>query len=122
MIYPNCNHGHNILNEYREGFIIINTFKIKKIMASSRRSFLRNAVTCTASAAVLPVFTREETTPKPRIKLSISSYSYWHFKEKKFPLEAVIDEAAKLGVEGIDILHRQMDSEDKVYKIGRAHV
>jgi sugar phosphate isomerase/epimerase len=27
----------------------------------------------------------------------------------------VIDEAAKLGVEGIDILHRQMDSEDKAY-------
>jgi len=53
--------------------------------------------------------------PKPRIKLSISSYSYWHFKEKKFPIEAVIDEAAKLGVEGIDILHRQMESEDKNY-------
>ena len=56
-----------------------------------------------------------EPKPKPRIKLSISSYSYWHFKEKKFPIESVIDEAAKLGVEGIDILHRQMQSEDKNY-------
>ncbi|MGZ8518095.1 MAG: sugar phosphate isomerase/epimerase family protein [Chitinophagaceae bacterium] len=84
-------------------------------MAHSRRAFFRNAVACTASAAVLPVFGREEAGSAPRMKLSISSYSYWHFKEKKFPIEAVIDEAAKLGVEGIDILHRQMESEDKAY-------
>jgi L-ribulose-5-phosphate 3-epimerase len=50
-----------------------------------------------------------------RIKLSISSYSYWHFKGDKFPIEKVIDEAAKIGVEGIDILHRQMDGEDNSY-------
>src|SRR5690606_8023410 len=53
--------------------------------------------------------------PAGRIKLSISSYSYWHFTEKKFPIEKVIDEAARIGVEGIDILHRQMASEDNAY-------
>lgn len=85
-------------------------------MTHSRRSFIRNAVASTASVAVLPVPDGEKTRPpKPRMKLSISSYSYWHFKEKKFPIESVIDEAAKLGVEGIDILHRQMDSEDNAY-------
>ncbi len=86
-------------------------------MPGSRRSFLRNSLTYTASAAVLPLLplAEKERTDKPRIKLSISSYSYWHFKEKKFPIEAVIDEAAKLGVEGIDILHRQMESEEKSY-------
>lgn len=86
-------------------------------MPASRRSFLRNSLAYTASAAVLPLLPLpgKEITDKPRIKLSISSYSYWHFKEKKFPIEAVIDEAAKLGVEGIDILHRQMESEDKSY-------
>src|SRR5690606_13600846 len=50
-----------------------------------------------------------------RIKLSISSYSYWHFTENKFPIGKVIDEAARIGVEGIDILHRQMESEDNAY-------
>ena len=84
-------------------------------MATSRRTFIRNAVATTASAAVLPVFAKEPGVTRPRMKLSISSYSYWHFKEKKFPLETVIDEAAKLGVEGIDILHRQMENEDKAY-------
>jgi L-ribulose-5-phosphate 3-epimerase len=52
---------------------------------------------------------------QPSIKLSVSSYSYWHFKGDKFPIEKVIDEAASLGLEGIDVLHRQMESEDNAY-------
>jgi L-ribulose-5-phosphate 3-epimerase len=49
---------------------------------------------------------------KKRIKLAVSTYSYWHFEEKKFPIEGVIDRAAELGVEGVDILHRQMDLKE----------
>jgi sugar phosphate isomerase/epimerase len=65
---------------------------------------------------VLPNFIVADASQlKPRIKLSISSYSYWHFKEEKFPIEKVIDEAAKIGVEGVDILHRQMESEENKY-------
>ncbi len=52
---------------------------------------------------------------QPSIKLSVSSYSYWHFKGDKFPIEKVIDDAASLGLEGIDVLHRQMESEDNAY-------
>jgi sugar phosphate isomerase/epimerase len=51
----------------------------------------------------------------PSIKLSVSSYSYWHFKGDKFTIEKVIDEAASLVLEGIDVLHRQMESEDNAY-------
>ncbi|MEK9861835.1 MAG: sugar phosphate isomerase/epimerase, partial [Verrucomicrobiota bacterium] len=50
-----------------------------------------------------------------RIKLGIASYSYWHFRDPKISIEQVIDESAALGVEGIDILHRQMDSEEIPY-------
>lgn len=85
-------------------------------MNNSRRSFIKNTVAGSVGATVLPAFTKDETIPlKPRTKLSISSYSYWHFKGEKFPIEKVIDEAAKLGVEGIDILHVQMQSEDNKY-------
>jgi len=85
-------------------------------MKNSRRAFIQTGLTGSVAAAILPGFTIQGMVePKPRIKLSISSYSYWHFKEKKFPIETVIDEAAKLGVEGIDILHRQMEGEDKNY-------
>ena len=82
----------------------------------SRRSFLKNSLACAAVPALIPGLSMAGIPlPKPRIKLSISSYSYWHFKEVKFPIEKVIDEAAKTGVEGIDILHRQMESEDNAY-------
>jgi len=85
-------------------------------MDNSRRSFIKKSVAGSMAATVLPKVTTEEAIPlKPRIKLSISSYSYWHFKGDKFPIEKVIDEAAKLGVEGIDILHVQMESEDNKY-------
>jgi L-ribulose-5-phosphate 3-epimerase len=85
-------------------------------MNNTRRSFIKTSLAGSMAATVLPGFTKEETIPlKPRIKLSISSYSYWHFKGEKFPIEKVIDEAAKLGVEGIDILHVQMENEDNKY-------
>src|SRR5882762_3702361 len=94
-------------------------------MNTSRRSFLIKlpiALGMGAGALVVPGLVRAEsppmprgTPPIPRIKLSISSYSYWHFKKDKFQIEKVIDEAARLGVEGIDILHRQMESEDNAY-------
>ena len=56
-----------------------------------------------------------EQTPrfKKRIKLGISTYSYWHFEEKKFPIETVIERAAEFGVEGVDVLHRQMEISEK---------
>ena len=86
-------------------------------METTRRNFLKSS-----SAALLPAI---NTTNEPyfgsnlktpnKIKLSISSYSYWHFKKDKYSIFKVIDEAAKLGVEGIDILHRQMESEDNAY-------
>jgi L-ribulose-5-phosphate 3-epimerase len=48
-----------------------------------------------------------------RLKLGISSYSYWHFRTARVPIETVIEKAAALGVEGVDILHRQMDIPER---------
>ena len=81
-----------------------------------RRDFFKTA-TLGSAAFALPI-KAENTAPKPlnpRIKLSVSSYSYWHFKGDKYPIENVIDEAAKMGLDGIDILHRQMAGEDNAY-------
>ncbi len=87
-------------------------------MQSTRRSFLKNAALGSA-AACAPAFAQASpqlvSPPAGKIKLSVSSYSYWHFKGEKFPIEKVIDEAAKLGLEGIDVLHRQMAGEDNAY-------
>ncbi len=48
-------------------------------------------------------------------KLGISTYSYWHFLDKTVPIEMVIDEASSMGVGAVDVLHRQMESEDPAY-------
>lgn len=48
-------------------------------------------------------------------RLGISSYSYWHFRGPKFPIETVIERAADLGVQGVEVLHRQMESEEGAY-------
>ena len=80
----------------------------------SRRGFL--ALSVPASAAV--ALRAAEAPPVParpapaRTKLGISSYSYWHFKPQKVAIETVIEKTARLGVEGVDILHRQMDIEE----------
>lgn len=50
-----------------------------------------------------------------RVKLGIATYSYWHFRPPKVAIETVIEKAAQLGVEGVDVLHQQMDSEDRAY-------
>jgi L-ribulose-5-phosphate 3-epimerase len=84
-------------------------------MTNSRRKFI--GTLAATGVGVIAAGAPAPGAPKPsaRMKLSVSSYSYWHFKGDKFPIERVIDEAAKIGVEGIDILHRQMDGEDNSY-------
>ena len=80
-----------------------------------RRDFLKNAGLGSAAIVLPKTNIQADTNLKPRIKLSVSSYSYWHFKGDKFPIEKVIDDAARMGLDGIDILHRQMEGEDHAY-------
>ena len=49
------------------------------------------------------------------ISLGVSTYSYWHFKGEPTPIESCMDHAASLGVAGVEILHRQMASEEPDY-------
>jgi sugar phosphate isomerase/epimerase len=80
-----------------------------------RRDFLKNAGLGSAAIVLPKNDIQTKISLKPRIKLSVSSYSYWHFKGDKFPIEKVIDDAARMGLDGIDILHRQMEGEDNAY-------
>jgi sugar phosphate isomerase/epimerase len=84
-------------------------------MNLSRRAFLCAATSSPVSA----VLGAESASGRPRakhrqpVKLGISTYSYWHFRPPKVSIETVIEKAAEIGVEGVDILHRQMDIEEK---------
>ncbi|NLY00319.1 MAG: sugar phosphate isomerase/epimerase [Rhodopirellula sp.] len=80
----------------------------------SRRSFLADAVTTATAAALtgsVPFVAAGDSMVRP--KLAIASYSYWHFRHPKVPIETVMDKAAAIGVGAVDILHRQMDIEEK---------
>jgi L-ribulose-5-phosphate 3-epimerase len=94
-------------------------------MHVSRRSFLAAA---TAVAALPGLGGAAQAAPaprpRPRLKLGIASYSYWHFKTAKVSIETVIDQAAELGADGVDILHRQMDigEKDPLTADGRAYL
>lgn len=57
-----------------------------------------------------------QTTAEPgRIRLAVSTYSYWHFKTEKYSIERVMEHAARLGFDGVEILHRQMKDETPAY-------
>src|SRR5262245_29369636 len=82
-------------------------------MELNRRTFLTSTALVASSAALgIPSGEGAEAKKNP-IKLGISTYSYWHFKTERVPIETVIDKAAQIGVEGVDILHRQMDTGEK---------
>jgi L-ribulose-5-phosphate 3-epimerase len=58
---------------------------------------------------------QRDSSSQPRIKLAVSTYSYWHFRTARYPVEKVIDDAARLGFDGVEILHRQMTDESPGY-------
>lgn len=78
-------------------------------MSIARRSLLA------AAALPLPSLRAAAAPPAKRIPLAVSTYSYWHFRNPKYPIEKVIDSAAKIGFDGVEILHRQMDNETPAY-------
>src|SRR5512138_312781 len=82
----------------------------------TRRSFLASAACTGAGLALKPELHAAETkvaAPRKPIKFGIATYSYWHFRTEKVPIETVMDKAAEIGAEAVDILHRQMDIEEK---------
>lgn len=70
----------------------------------------RQAITTAAGLAAAPLSVNAAPV-KRRTKLAVSSYSYWHFKGDKVPIENVIRDAARIGFDGVEVLHRQMDIE-----------
>lgn len=43
-----------------------------------------------------------------RLRLGMSTYSFWHFTPEKTPIDYVLDRAAEYGVDGVEILQRQL--------------
>ncbi|HUR59352.1 MAG TPA: hypothetical protein VM029_16675, partial [Opitutaceae bacterium] len=83
---------------------------------ASRRNFISTVALAAGASALAPLTTLAAASPAPRrktVQLAISSYSYWHFRSAKVPIETVIEKTAALGVPGVDVLHRQMEMAER---------
>lgn len=83
-------------------------------MNPERRRFVQLAAAL-GGAAVCGERMLFSAAPARPIRLGVSSYSYWHFRGERVPIEKVITEAARLGFDGVEILHRQMTGESTAY-------
>ena len=67
------------------------------------------------AAAMLPAVAVPQDAARRPIRLAVSTYSFWHLRGERYPVEKVIDDAARMGFDGVEILHRQMTSESPAY-------
>jgi L-ribulose-5-phosphate 3-epimerase len=89
-------------------------------MPLSRRQFttsiLGGAAALTAACATRAQETPDSTITPPRNRIAVSTYSFWRFLENsKLSIDQCIDEAARMGFDGVEILHMQMESEAPAY-------
>ncbi|MCX6595924.1 MAG: sugar phosphate isomerase/epimerase [Acidobacteria bacterium] len=50
-----------------------------------------------------------------RTRIAVSTYSYWHFRGPKPDIEKLLPNAAEIGFDGVELLHRGMESEEPAY-------
>lgn len=95
-------------------------------MKGTRREFMRRAAIAGAGVAAAEFATAtcagsanaaegSNCNAPPRNRIAVSTYSFWHFREEKVPIESCIDKAAAMGFDGVEILHVQMSSESNDY-------
>ena len=78
-----------------------------------RRKFVSTALLAPFAGSFLQ--TCGKINMNSNYKFAIATYSYWHFREPKVTVQQVIDHASNLGVDGVDVLHVQMDNESPEY-------
>jgi len=50
-----------------------------------------------------------------RLRIGVSTYSFWHFKGPRPEVADLIDTAGRMGFDGVEILHEMMSSESNGY-------
>jgi sugar phosphate isomerase/epimerase len=96
-------------------------------MKMTRRTFLGTSLAAAAAPALAPSAfaspaaepARPASTPgtarRPN-RIGVSTYSFWHFDEKnRTEVADCIEKAARMGFDGVEILHQQMSGESNGY-------
>jgi L-ribulose-5-phosphate 3-epimerase len=83
--------------------------------AGPARLSRRDLLAAAAATAALPL-TGSAAEPAPRplrpVRFGVSTYSVWQFRAEPAPIERCIDEAARMGFDGVEILQVQMMGEE----------
>ena len=87
-----------------------------------RRAFLAGSVAALVGAGVKGRAAEDASSTSAGRRgnpIAVSTYSFWRFKDgMKMPIERCIEEAARLGFEGVDLLLIQFESEEAGYLNG----
>jgi L-ribulose-5-phosphate 3-epimerase len=83
----------------------------------NRRSFVAGSAAAMAGALAADRSVHGAAASKPKTgrgnPIAVATYSFWRFKEGlRLPVETCMDEAARIGFDGMDILLRQIDNEE----------
>lgn len=88
-------------------------------MSPTRRTFLASAVAIAGAQVGAQTGSGQESTPASgaaRNRIAVSTYSFWQFKNRDYrDIEKCIDLAGEWGFDGVELLHRQFQSEEKGY-------
>ena len=89
-------------------------------MSLSRRQFTTSILGSAAALAATGKSSAQETpdtsVQPPRNRIAVSTYSFWRFlDDSKLSIDQCIDEAARMGFDGVEILHMQMESDAPGY-------
>jgi sugar phosphate isomerase/epimerase len=84
-------------------------------MGITRRNLLAGGGAALATMTTTAPVAEAASAAASPIRLAVSTYSYWHLRGERYPVEKVIEQAAGLGFDGVEILHRQMTSEEPAY-------
>src|SRR5437867_12315134 len=78
----------------------------------TRRQFLATGLAATTLPAFSFAADEDKTKPRPN-RIAISTYSFWRFIDGlKLPIRDCTRQSAASGFDAVEVLHRQLESED----------
>src|SRR5487761_1347465 len=92
-----------------------------------RRQFIARSALAATGGLTLGSAALAATDATPAVnggrgnRIAVSTYSFWHFRGERTPIETCIDEAAAMGFDGVEILQVQMadDSNGHLQQLKR---
>ncbi len=87
-------------------------------MPISRREFVTTAAAVGMGSTLTRVRAAEpakQRTSVARNRFAVATYSFWQFRPERVEIETCLDAASEMGLDGVEILHRQMKEESNGY-------